>query len=99
MFPGTLSKDNVDGRHYNSNLNIAFVFETFVPFNICLAFGDVRSEHWKRANLSEWLLLLRLSWTLKDVILVGWLISATLHNTINQKVTNGRGVPLGQVSK
>ena len=45
MFPGTLSKDNVDGRHYNSNLNIAFVFETFVPFNICLAFGDIRSEH------------------------------------------------------
>ena len=43
MFPGTLSKDNVDGRHYNSNLNIAFVFETFVPFNICLAFGDIRS--------------------------------------------------------
>ena len=50
MFPGTLSKDNVDGRHYNSNLNIAFVFETFVPFNICLAFGDIRSEHWKRAK-------------------------------------------------
>ena len=34
MCPGTLSKGSVDGRHHNSNLNIAFGFETFVPFNM-----------------------------------------------------------------
>ena len=44
MCPGTLSKDTLTDVT-NSNLNIAFAFETFVPFNICLAFGDIRSQH------------------------------------------------------